>query len=94
MGVMKHIKKVKKSVGNLRFGGMHPAMMTESLPSIYYISSSMKLNDTNTIYLCCHNDKKGERLIWIDSDHVVINGKKHRLRLDPSYRNHWTTFSI
>jgi len=91
-----HFKKLEKSVGNLRLGGMQPATMTQSLPAIYYISFSMNRCpcDNNTIYFCCHGNDQGNRLIWIDPDHVVIDSKKYRLVSSPSYRACWTTFTI
>lgn len=89
------------TVARLRLGGMQPAELHETLPKTYYVSSVMDTYYADEMVFCyhCHN-KPGVKLaslktlVWIEQRKVILDGVERNLFSDPTWRNHWTVFTL
>ena len=79
--------------GQMRLGGMTPAGMLYNLPTTFYITKIVELENLLTFF-CYHDDTTGKELVWESEKYISIDGMSIQLHDSPSHRNNWCTFTI
>jgi hypothetical protein len=83
----------KPEIGEMRLGSMQPANIHYDLPTTFHITHATQHHDYTTFF-CDHHDTTGEPLTWVNQNTIHIQGQNIPLKITPSHRTNWNTFTI
>lgn len=80
-------------LGEMRLGGMVPAVISHTLPVKFKILETLAVEDHITIFTKLDPSDDGD-LLWVEPDLIILDEYEYRLLYKPSHRRNWCTFTI